>query len=70
MMFEVDGAKQLDALKTLGDGVAMHAQSLGYLFDIAPMLQVDLQGVEHSGALMRLVIARDDGNLFQIEVAA
>ncbi len=68
MMFEVDSAERLDALKALGDGVAMHTQALGYLFDVAPILQVYLQSIEHSGAFMRLVVACNGGNLFQVEL--
>src|SRR5579859_1799771 len=68
-VFEVEGAERLNAFEALGDGVAMHAQALGHLFDVAPVFQVDFQGVEHPGAFMYVVIARDSSDLFQVEIA-
>ena len=68
MLRKIDGAERLDALKALGDSVAMHGQKFGRFLNIAPVFQVDLQGSKEFGAFMGLVIVSNGSNLLQVEI--
>src|SRR5581483_781459 len=70
MLRKIDGAERLDALKALGDSVAMHGQKFGRFLNIAPVFQVDLQCSKEFGAFMGLVIVSNGSNLLQVEVMA
>ncbi len=41
-MFENDSAERLDTPKLLSGDIEMHAQALGYIFNVAPMQQGEL----------------------------